>query len=305
MKQQLNAYIPESLLTEEKQELARRVCREDCLIVDPSNGFRILTSRGSTAMQGDLLNKRFAIPPSEMRFLRNALSKHTRILLTGGSSRALLVFADLLRASGILLVLAPHADASAVARLLNHLGRSEFAVSPALSRVSPVPHNTDGDVYEQLTELFFYLDRILSPSPRFGLRTKTHLIANFAGCILDDVAVPLDALSCPPAECERLVAFLLCAFLSLRARDRGVSAKTDEAEQSVLRYRVEPIADGDGRNVPPCDFPFLSLPAFRHFTVLSADGEAPTLEARLNLSTKDGSLRAGPLCLFGLRFTPC
>ena len=305
MKQQLNAYIPESLLTEEKQEHARRVCREDCLIVDPSNSFRILTSRGSTAMQGDSLNKRFAIPASEMRFLRNALSKHTRILLTGGHSRALLVFADLLRVSGILLVLSPHADASAVARLLNHMGRTEFAVSPALSQTSPLPHNGDDDVYEQLTELFFYLDRILSPSPRFGLRTKTHLIANFAGCILDDVAVPLDALSCPPAECERLVAFLLCAFLSMRAHDRGVSAKTDATEPSVLRYRVEPIADGDGRDLLPCEFPFLALPAFSRFTALSENGEAPTLEVRLNLSAKDDSLRAGALRLFGLRFTPC
>ncbi len=305
MKQQLNAYVPESLLTDEKQDRARRVCHEDCMIVDPSDNFRILVSRGRTAMQGKRLDKLFAIPSLEMQFLRNALSKNTHVLLMGGDSRALLVFGDLLRASGILLVLSPHADAHAVTRLLHHVGRSDFAISPELSRVSPVPHSGDDEVYEQLTELFFYLDRILSPSPRFGLRTKTHLIANFAGCILDDVAVPLDSLSCPPAESERLIAFLLCSFLSLRTCDHGVSAKTDEADLPVFRYRVEPIADSDEKRIASCDFPFLSLPAFCRFAILSSNGDNPMLEARLNLSAEDGSLRAGPLQLFGLRFVAC
>ena len=305
MKQQLNAYVPESFLLDEKQECARRVCHEDLLIVDPADGFHVLVARGSTPMQGKRLDKLFAIPSSEMQFLRNTLSTSTRVLLMGGNSRALLIFGDLLRSSGILLVLSPHADASAVARLFNHMGRSEFVPSPALSQVSPVPHSGDDEIYEQLTELFFYLDRILSPSPRFGLRTKTHLIANFAGCILDDVAVPLDALTCPTIESERLVAFLFCAFLSLRMHDRGASAKTDERDLPVLHYRVEPIADEDDRNLPPCDFPFLALPAFRRFTALSANGNAPTLEAHLNLSPQDGSLRAGPLHLLGLRLVPC
>lgn len=305
MKQQLNAYVPESLLLDEKQERARRVCHEDLLIVDPADGFRVLVSRGRTPMQGKRLDKLFSIPAPEMQFLRNALSKSTRVLLMGGDSRALLVFGDLLRSSGVLLVLSPHADALAVARLLHHVGRSDFAVSPALSQVSPMPHSGDDEVYEQLSELFFYLDRILSTSPRFGLRTKTHLIANFAGCILDDVAVPLDALTCPTVEIERLIAFLFCAFLSLRTHDRGVSAKTDECDTPVLRYRVEPIADADGKDACPCDFPFLSLPAFCRFAMLSTNGGSPTLEARLNLSSQDGSLRAGGLRLFGLRFIPC
>ncbi len=303
MKQQLNAYVPESLLTDEKQDRARRVCHEDFLIVDPANGFRILVSRGRSPMQGKRLDKLFSIPASEMKFLRSALSKSTHVLLMGGNSRALLVLGDLLRASGVLLVLSPHADAHAVARLLGHMGRSDFAVSPAFSQVSPVPHSGDDEVFSQLTELFFYLDRILSPSPRFGLRTKTHLIANFAGCILDDVAVPLDALTCSPLESERLVAFLLCAFLSLRTHDRGVSAKTDDRELPALRYRIEPITDETGSDAPSLELPFLSLPAFRRFAMRKTNG-TPALEAHLNLSSKDDSLRAGALRLFGLRFLP-
>ena len=303
MKQQLNAYVPESLLTDEKQDRARRVCHEDFLIVDPADGFRVLVSRSRSPMQGKRLDKLFAIPSSEIQFLRNALSKSTRVLLMGGDSRALLVFGDLLRASGILLVLSPHADALAVARLLRHMGRSELAVSPALSQVSPIPHSGDDEVYEQLTELFFYLDRILSQSPRLGLRTKTHLIANFAGCILDDVAVPLDSLTCSSLERDRLIAFLLCAFLSLRTHDRGVSAKTDDGDLPVLRYRVEPISDENGNDTPLLDFPFLSLPAFRHFAMCQTNG-TPTLEAHLTLASKDGTVRAGSLRLFGLRFLP-
>lgn len=302
MSQQLKAYIPESLLTDGKQEHTLRVCREDCLIVDPADRFRILVSRGTTSTVGKRLDAAYNVPVSEMRFLRETLTNRNRVLMMGHDGRALLVFGDLFRASGVLVVLSPYADAFAVARLLRHTGRSDFVFSPSLSSVSAAPHTEDEEIYEQILELFFYFDRILSPARQIGLRTRTHLIANFVGCVLDDVAVPLDSLDCSTAEQDRLVAFLLCAFLSLRAHD-GVSARTETpSNEPILRYRVETMTPCEETGAPNQAFPFLSLPTFRRFAVLSSKDGAPTLEACLHLLGGKDAVRSAPLYHIGLRF---
>lgn len=305
MSNQVKAYVPEFLLTDEKQENALRVCKEDCLVVDPSDRFRILVSRTRTPLSKDRWDQAYAIPPSEMRFLQDALTENKRVLLMGRDRRPLLVFAELLRSVGILFAVAPHADADGIARVLLHTGRTDIAITPSLRKTSTVPHTEDDAIYEQLDELFFYVDRIFSPAPQIGLRTRTHLIANFAGCVLDDVAVPLDSLACPPSEQDRLIAFLLCAFLALRRQDGGVSARTDTSNPPLLRYRVEPITDKTGAQVSETDFPFLSLSSFHRFAVLNTENGSPALEAYLHPADGRGRLCANAPTLIGLRFVAC
>ena len=306
MKQQLKSYFPESLLIEGKQEPLRHSFHEDCLMVDPFERLRILAARSHRPVLGTSLERAYAIPAEELQFFKQHILQEgrTRLLLSDANGRAMLVFGDLLSSSGLLLVLALQDSAEAVARMLHHSGRTGFLPSPRLASVSLVPHADDDDVYTHLAELFFYLDRILADTPRVGLRTKTLLIANFTGCQLDDTALPLETLTCPPAECERLVAFLLCAFLTLRTRDKGIRAHTDKDGQTLC-YRVEPINAPCG--TPHADvrnFPFLKLPTFHRFSVLDNGNEPPALELQLNASTQKHILQAAPLRLLGLRFVP-
>lgn len=304
MSEQIKAYVPEFLMTDGKQENAVRVCREDCFIVDPADRFRILGWRTDTPVTAQHLTAARVLPTSELHFLESALTRSRRVLLMGRDRRPFLVFGELLPTTGILTVLSPYADAADVARMLHRMGRTDFAVTPSLGEISHMPSPEDDALYEQLCELFFYTDRMFAPAAQIGLRTRTHLIANFAGCVLDDVAVPLDSLACSDAEQDRLIAFLLCAFLSLRTQDGGVSARTDATEPPLLRYRIEPIAEPK-KTSSEAVFPFLSLPTFQRFAVLTDENGVRALEAYLHPANHYGRLCASVPHLIGLRLVAC
>ena len=122
---------------------------------------------------------------------------------------------------------------------------------------------------------------------------------------MDDVSVPLDAIACSTAEQDRLIAFLLCAFLSLRRQDGGVSAHADTKETTLLRYRIEPIAEKIVVQASKSEFPFLALHSFRNFAVLTDENGTTALEAYLHPTDQGGKLCANSPRLVGLRFVAC
>ncbi len=247
---QTESFVPEAQFFGEKNDRACRVCFEDCAVLDSTDAYRTVAFRGASAPAAVSYFDAMELPTSEFQFLQSALSTHTRALLSCPRG-PLLIFADLLSATGFLIVVRPHlSDApslsdglAAVVRALRVLRREDVALSSLAMAGSLDIHRGDDAIRARMEELFFYMDSFCVRSPlALGLRTVSMRIAAFAGCDPESVALPVQELSCMRVDQMRLVALLLCIFLTLRGR-RGVSCfdggqGTDQDETPAFRYEV-------------------------------------------------------------------
>lgn len=253
-------YIPESFFLEKKDRDHMRVCREDVVLIDPANNFCVVAGRGKEIREGEPYTPLDRLPKSEWNFLKQSLGKGNRLLVQG-KNQAILVFGDLLSATGLLLIVCPHFDAVALRRGLLLLQRTDFVCSPALENGTPSPQQSDASVCEYLQSIFYDLDRILSPSHKIGIWTRAALIANFAGCPSEFRSLPVEDIPLAPSEKLRLSAFLLCLYLSIRAEALRACAEGEDSLSSislnVSLYEPQDATKAEG------DYPFLSLPAFR------------------------------------------
>ena len=294
MRKNFRSYVPELLFGEQKQEMPTRICREDFVAVDPSDQYRILTGRGLYAQAGNLLPKVWRLPRAEMEWLERALISHRRVLLNGADG-AVLIFADVLDATGLLFAVRPYLSVSSLLNGLRHLELGDVAISPTLDEPSH-PSWYQENALTQIAELFYYMDRIFDTPARFeiGAWTRTRLIANFVGCKLESVDLPIQEPTISHAERDRLTAFLICALLEMRKMDGDVRA-SGEDETPHFRCRVE--LTPFGRLSKHAEeqtglIPLLGLPAFRNFTLRRENG-ALVLDALLQDSLQSTALHAG------------
>lgn len=297
----IKSYVPELTLLESKAEQSARTFDGDLAVIAPANGFCAVACRGRACAVGQSMTEAYGIDPAELAFLRHALASHKRILLQGKGG-AVLLFADLLDTTGLLLAAVPKLSAASAARLLRHLCRADFAISPTLSAATGALQAEDKSSYDRLSELLYYTDRILSDDPNTGLWTRTLLTANFAGCLLEATSLPVNAFALSRGEGHRFTAFLLCAFLTLRNRDATVAARTPEEGQGMdgIRYQlqIQPISRGGGES--GLELPFTQIPALRDcFVSTVSDGET-VLEMRLHPASGH-KIRATEFTLFGIR----
>ena len=297
----IKSYVPELTLFDRKDEQSARTFDEDLSVVDPANGFCAVACRGRGSAVGQSVAEAYGIDPDELAFLRRALTSHKRILLQGKRG-AVLLFADLLDTTGLLLAAAPKISAASAARLLRYLCRADFAITPALSAATGALQAEDKTAYDRLAALLYYTDRILSDDPNTGLWTRTLLTANFAGCLLEATSLPVNTLALSRGEGHRLIAFLLCVFLTLRNRDATVAARAPEEGQGMdeIRYQlqIQPMSGGRGEN--RLELPFTQIPALRDcFVSTASDGET-VLEMRLHPASGH-KIRATEFTLFGIR----
>lgn len=288
---QIKSYVPEAFFLEQKDREHMQIFHETFALVDPANGYRVMAGRGKGiradlpfAPLDDLLR-------SERDFLERSLASSPHVLLQSGD-RAILVFGDLLPASGLLLVLCPTHGASSLRRALLLLQKNDFVCSSAQEKESTTPRQSDAAVYEYLRGIFYDLDRILSPSDSLGIWTRIALIANFAGCAVDVQALPVKAVSITSSEALRLSAFLLCLFLSIRAEATAVSAAGEDAA-TELSLRVT-LGDARAHEASKPELPFLRLPAFRELSLLQRDGDW-VLEASFCKKSDKLLMRSEPL----------
>lgn len=265
---EIRSYIPEAFFLDRKDEAHMRVCREDLVLVDPFDEYRVVAGRGKELCLNEPFEPILQLPRSERKFLKASLGQKPHLLLRK-KNKPLLVFGDWLESSGLLLVLCPNCDAESLQRALALMQRDDFACSEIASTNFPSPKHGDGAVLEYLQELFYYLDRIFSTSKELGLWTVASLTANLAGCRADFGAMTTEPLSLFPLDRMRLSAFLLCLFLSMReeASVASASASVSETEVSLSVSSVLPSGTASA-----CGYRFLQLPAFRDILLSRRNG---------------------------------
>ena len=286
------SYVPELTFGEQKQQMPARVCREDFAVIDPTNQYRILTGRGRETHLGQALPKAWKIPKTEIEWLERALFLQRRALLDTPNG-PVLIFADVLEPTGMLLAMRPYMDAPTFLRGLRYLGMRGIAVSPTMDAYGGVTLTEESVM--QISELFYYMDRILDSDNRFeiGLWTRMHLIANFVGCRLTRVDLPISDPTTSRVERARLTVFWVCALLELRKINGDVCAGGEE-EIACFRCSVELIPIGRLLPIAREHKNILSmpdLPAFRNFT-LRREGGKLILDAFLQDVSKSAGLHS-------------
>ena len=302
MKQELNAYVPEIDFTNEKALIPLRTHCEDISVINPADQFRILAHRPCLVGKDLTLPTLWAIPAEELVFLNTALSSHSRIALFA-DGHAVLILGELHDASGVLLAVRPRISPTALRRYADTCCLGDLVFSPAF----PLPATSLSDEeLEQMDELNYYLGQILKPRGEVGLATLTWRVANFVGCRLEHIDLPVEEPLLAEAQIKRLTAYLLCVFLHLHTLGGDVSATDVTADTPQFRCRVEYVdpnaAPSNDRLLQLASLDFHKLPAFSDF-VIRRQEERLILDAHLPLSLKEKSFHASVPSLFVLRLT--
>lgn len=293
----LNSYCAESCFLEGKEGRTARLCREECAVLDPTDGYRVLAGRGEGLTVGEGFAPFEALPAAERCFLADSLGTHSAYLLLG-PCRAVLIFAHLLPHTGALLAVSPQGDPAAVRRALALLGRAEFVCASLHASDALTPHVGDEAICRQLTELFYYTDRILLHTGERLPWTHTQLIANFAGCLLDRADLPPQIPPLCESEAAKLTLLLLCIFFTFRSESGRILAEAD-FRAPTLGYCVSLCAPPEGTDAVRGDYRFLRLPALSDFMLRQTE-EGLMLEARLRASAAAVELCAARRADIGL-----
>ncbi len=293
------SYVPEAAAFADKGLCEARAFCEDCALLDTANGYRTVAFRGRDPGLGESFFQHMALPAEEIGFLERALAENRRTLLRGARG-AVLIFPELLQATGLLLAVCPHAEPEAFFRALLYMGRQEICFSPSYQACRTAHSAADEQVFAAASSLFFSLDRILSNDTK-ALPIKCRLIASFAGYRPAAAAEPLRALSTPStADSARLVAFWLCVFLTLRRQNGSLTAERQAPAFSDTETlcRIEITDLPEQAHKPKKALPrFWELPAFRDFSVAEENGHI-VLEAAFR------DPRKSPLALFSPHAAP-
>ena len=278
---QVNSYLPESLFLAGKDQEPVRVCREEVALIELIGNFPIVAARGRGLRVGEPFAPLAELSAAARELLLSTLAANDRVLMAYQGS-AVLLFGDLLSSSVLLLAVRVAHKPDSVRRTLALLGKSEFVPLFFPASSSTTLHERDRAAYQALLELFYYIDRVLGSGEALGLWTKTLTVANFAGCLLDRVALPVESVALLPKEEGRLTAFLLCLFLSLRSELANSQAQgTYDAVR--LHYAVQVCQDsGDAERTGA--YRFLELAAFRDIS-LQKTPQGWVIEADLKRNT--------------------
>lgn len=258
------SYVPERDAITGKDAHESRLCREDCVLLLPSER-RILACR--SAERADALLA--ALGEEEWRFLERESGKTPHLLLPreGGS---VLVLGEPLAATETVLLLLLQRPAESVARALQAMGRTDFLPSPSVRLARPRRRQDEG-IAEELRELLSYTDRALSAGRGVGMRTRCLLLASLAGCRLtaDELPTLPDGLS--TRDTLRLCILLLGLLLTLRRRDGDLRAE-EEGEGYCVSWRANP-PDCLAPTEPEGDetLPLLALPCFSGYRVRESE----------------------------------
>lgn len=286
----LNSFVPEYLQMQDKHKNGARLCREDCVIVDAANRYRVLAGRGSGTETGVLLEELYGLPASEMLFLNQALYSHRRVLLCG-SRGAVLIFAEHLQSTDLLLAVRSHLAPDTFFYALSFCGFLPSACSEAFSHLSVGAAALNEEACNAVTELFYYMERIFSITAQ-SLETVTRslLIANFTGYRLEnpDVLPSYRSLSVSDTDTARLTMLLLCIFLILRKQTEEKRLPEQEASQScrLCFYSKAEMVFSNQKSTDALK-PLLALPAFHGFAIHET---AQGILVQATLQKSDGDL---------------
>ena len=296
----LSSYVSETLHTQRKRQKPSRVFFEELAVIEPEKGFRILASRGEDLPVGADFFTTCGVLKEDAELLHSFSAKQTGFLLPCKRGCALL-FGDLRAETGLFLSVLLSRDAKDVLCALKRMGYDQFAAPQGILPTGELlTSRYDEALVDQLEELFYYLDRILHPAPEASLWTRCLLIANFVGCRLERVALPVTAPSLSERDDARMMLFLLCAFLDLRKRSgRVLTEGLQESSnyQCTVSFFEEsrPLLEDEEKPQESLQAP--ELPLFLEalcFSALTAipTGEGMRLETRFPVINKEQTLGA-------------
>ena len=288
----LKSYVPESERIDQKHLDAARQGIEDFAAVS-AEGYRILAYRGRSGRARRTLPSLWKLPKSELAFWEQSASRSRRALLLS-EKEPVLLFGDLMDVTGVLFAARLPIPVSKLLGALRYIKRTDVAVSPAILACRPEPSLPCEEICEDISRIFYYLDRILDTEANFriGLWSRMLLIAEFVGCRLDETALSINPPAISKGDTARLTVFLLCAMLRLRQMDGRVRAKNGEQPHFFCRVELERADKEQAREQDaPSEFPFLSLPSFSDFSIYT-EQEHLVLEALLQSTDRVGVLHA-------------
>ena len=234
----IKSYIPEKNFFDGKNKSAIRLFHDDCAILDVNNHFCTIAERGFRVPLGTPFFDAFPISKENENRLRQFLCSEDEIILLPLENTSLLFFSALLQSTGLLLVIRMPHNEKEIRNALEFARRNAF--SPIFCPDSEQRSGTAA-LSEQLSEIFYYTDRILAPESNIGLWTHLLLIANFAGCHLEHVSLPTERSTLTRNERDSLTAFFLCAFLILRYRTGKNEAFADDHSTSAFDIKKNPV----------------------------------------------------------------
>ncbi|MBQ9132213.1 MAG: hypothetical protein IJX62_07065 [Clostridia bacterium] len=304
MKHLFRSYVPELSLLEEKQTGGVWVYEEACALLDRAT----LTPLAYRGDQGDVPGSPAdfaAFPPEEQAFFIHALDSNQHFTLHGRQG-TLIVLRHLEPATGLLLALRYGVEGGARQHLLRNARQMGFALSPACQRLCHGGSLREQEQHLAAGERLKQLCGLLTPRSVQVLPQRILHLASFAGISLDVSHLPLFPSQLSTAQQNRLLAFLLCLFFTLRRQngrldleelEKAPDAPPAQAGERPLGFRMEwcripPIPNGVSRAATPAPILPLALtrPCFSDFHVtVGPEG----LAVELTLPTPVSSFRAG------------
>lgn len=259
--QSIHNYLPEKARLEGKDRRPSRVCREAFAVLSVDEDFRILASYGMKTNTDRSIFCAYGIHQKERSSAERAVRSGGRVLVPCQEG-TLLIFSDWLHSTGLALTVHLPDPADEVMQTLAMMGRAEFTGVA----VDVLSHAHPSDlVIDRLSELLYYLDRILSPRTEIGIVTRAALIAELIGCYANQASLPT-APTAFPQDGHRLTAFLFCALLSLRNESISLSAVGNL--RCSLSYREECL-EKEGEKTPRSNqkFTWAKHPGFAPFEI--------------------------------------
>ena len=280
----IKSYYPEHLYFDRKQAEDERICTEDLAVVDVREDCRILAARGVCVFAGDDLFHAFHMAKEEFPSIYELLLSNRRVFWEA-DGRPLLLFADWLSETGLLLVVRPNGTVHAVREILKDLTTENFLFPQPYS----IERKASRDLraaYDVLTDIFSYTDIMFSrKSP--SARRLISSIAKFAGCHIDPSS--FFSLTAQNAELDlspRTVAFLTCSLLFLREQS-GIADAT-------LPYRIALEKPAQEEKPAPKEArpAFATLSCFAQYDLCYEDGKVilklPTGQTAGALASSNG-----------------
>ena len=264
MKSQFSSYIPESLSLKGKDLTHVPIFCEDCVLADPSHGYRVLGYRGKENLSAQTLPCAFGLSKKETDFLESALALRRPVLLLG-SPCAVLCFGDLLDGGGILVAVRFHQSPAAVYRGASMWAPNGVICSPAFHDLGTAKGEETEEAFHRLREIMRSMELLVSGE--VDPLELCRRAAAFSGCRLQLPAGEKSKTALKGAERLRLAAFLLCVFLRARSWSEGTAASGETEEKTpCYRLRVELSAHPSKQPRDLSHFSFLDLQAFGEYS---------------------------------------
>ncbi len=284
---EIRAYVPQATYLEQKQETACPQFYEDLAILEPGQNYSVLASRGLTLKPGYTAK----LPLPEIDFLEQNLP-HSDIIAVKSEEGILLIFSSLFSTSGLLPVLLPHGDPSAIAYAVICIGENRIRLSPTVYACASSSKEAE-TIYQRLAQALSLCDRVLNPAPDLDFRLHCAYIAQLSGCKANVTNLPIGHYPLHAGDRSRWTAFLLCTFLSLRGDSaQGSQLCLDGADRREFRMQLSHRSEHQ-RKTPVTNtlHRFLDLPAFSNYSLTSAKDRF-VIEAKLRRHTTDEMLGA-------------